>query len=300
MSLTESDRIVTAVAPRVLGFAPWTPAPSTQEMLDAAKAVLDEYRVLGLLPLTIRQVFYRLVANGSFDRIKSSRTPTKGKAEPEGKPKLAKSEANYKRLGEYINRARRAGILSFNDFRDDGTTRNEAPGYQSVEELEQVVDDVRSQGINKQVGLPIHQLVSCEAAGMVPQLAAVAHDYGVDVISSSGFDGVGAKYSLAQSVSDRGVPVIVHHFGDYDPSGLHVFQSFAEDVGAFVTWFGGRVTFKRVAITPGQIRKFKLPMATAKATDARAFDGRGTVQLEALDPRDIAKLLKTALEENLA
>jgi hypothetical protein len=44
---------------RVRGFAPWRPAPDTLALLDLTRAVLVEYAAY--LPLTLRQVFYRLV-----------------------------------------------------------------------------------------------------------------------------------------------------------------------------------------------------------------------------------------------
>ncbi len=43
---------------RVRGLAPWSPQTGTRELLDRVRAVLIEYEAH--LPLTIRQVFYRL------------------------------------------------------------------------------------------------------------------------------------------------------------------------------------------------------------------------------------------------
>ncbi len=43
---------------RVKGFAPWRPQKKTEALLEDVLGVLDEYREY--LPLTVRQVFYRL------------------------------------------------------------------------------------------------------------------------------------------------------------------------------------------------------------------------------------------------
>ena len=51
------------------------------------------------LPLTVRQIFYRLVGAHGYE----------------------KTEAAYERLGEKIARARRAGIIEFGAIRDDGS-----------------------------------------------------------------------------------------------------------------------------------------------------------------------------------
>lgn len=45
--------------PRVKGFATWRPQKKTLALLEDIDAVLEEYS--GYLPLTIRQIFYRLV-----------------------------------------------------------------------------------------------------------------------------------------------------------------------------------------------------------------------------------------------
>jgi len=52
---------------RVRGLAPWNPQRKTLALLDQVQAVLDEYQ--DHLPLTNRQVFYRLV--GAFDYPKT-------------------------------------------------------------------------------------------------------------------------------------------------------------------------------------------------------------------------------------
>src|SRR5215831_21094084 len=50
---------VQRVRTRVRGFAPWSPEKATLALLDQVQGILDEYA--DHLPLTIRQIFYRLV-----------------------------------------------------------------------------------------------------------------------------------------------------------------------------------------------------------------------------------------------
>ena len=87
---------VTRIRTRARGFAPWNPQAKTLQLLDQVRAVLGEYE--DYLPLTIRQIFYRLVGAHSFE----------------------KTEQAYERLCETLNRARRARLISMNAIRDDG------------------------------------------------------------------------------------------------------------------------------------------------------------------------------------
>ncbi|MEE8408304.1 MAG: tyrosine-type recombinase/integrase [Myxococcota bacterium] len=73
-----------------------------------------------------------------------------------------------------------------------------------------------------------------EAAGMVPQATRVAHELGVPVYSSGGFDSLTTKREAAQRILERHRPTVVLHIGDYDPSGLSIFDSAAEDITAMV------------------------------------------------------------------
>src|SRR6266487_1486294 len=83
------------VRTRVRGFAPWSPKADTLALLDQVRGVLDEYE--DYLPLTIRQIFYRLVGAHEYE----------------------KTERAYQRLIEHLNRARRARMIPMSAIRDD-------------------------------------------------------------------------------------------------------------------------------------------------------------------------------------
>jgi hypothetical protein len=52
-------RTIAARTTRVRGLAPWRPITKSRALLDAVNAILVEYS--DYLPLTVRQLFYRLV-----------------------------------------------------------------------------------------------------------------------------------------------------------------------------------------------------------------------------------------------
>ncbi len=83
---------------RPKGFAPWNPQTKTRILLSDIEAVLEEY--LSYLPLTVRQVFYRLVGKG-----------------------YTKSESFYTQVQEACNRGRRSGRIPFAYVRDDGVSQ---------------------------------------------------------------------------------------------------------------------------------------------------------------------------------
>ena len=141
-------------------------------------------------------------------------------------------------------------------------------------------------------------MVLCEAAGMVPQLARITDPYDVAVASSGGFESVTEQHRLAVKIANEGRRVELLHLGDHDPSGAHLHLSLIENIAAFAETLGGRVSFKRLAVTPQQIAALNLPTAPPKTTDRRAFRG-GTCQLEAIAPDVIRTILEDAIKERI-
>jgi hypothetical protein len=259
---------------RPRGFVPWKPRAETELVIIAVREVLEEYR--DHLPLSLRQVFYRLVATRGFP----------------------KTERDYSRLGEYLNRARRARLIDFDAIRDDGFQRTESIGWDSPETcLTACRDTAERFRIDRQIGQPVRLVVWCEAGGMVPQLERVCAPFSVPVFSSGGFDSVTVKHNVAREFASMGA-VHVLHLGDHDPSGTSVFCSLDEDVRAFLKDMDGDATFTRLAVLPEHIETHRLPTVPPKATDNRAFHGM-TVQCEALPPDVLAGILDGAIHERL-
>jgi len=136
----------------------------------------------------------------------------------------------------------------------------------------------------------------CEAAGMAPQLARAADEYGVDVLTRPGFDSTSLKHDLARELADNEAATEIPHIGDHDPSGVHVFRALAEDIAEMTLGLGGaEPTFSRLAVTPAQARDLNLPSAPPKLTDRRSFDGNETWQAEAIPPDVLAEIVRDAI-----
>src|SRR5262249_53892472 len=247
----------------------------TLALLELVRAVLTEYAEY--LPLTLRQIFYRLVGAHGYE----------------------KTEQAYDRLGEHLNRARRARIVSMSAIRDDGGVVSKPNGWDSDEHFVRTIRAMAERfKLDRCAGQRKRQIVICEAAGMVPQLERVAHPLGATVMSGGGFDSLTDKHNFAAALAGHDRPTEVLHIGDHDPSGGHMFLAFLEDIEAFCRDLGGNATFTRLAVTPKQIERYRLPTAPPKSTDRRAFRGQ-TCQAEALAPDVLAAILRTALEVNI-
>jgi hypothetical protein len=146
---------------RPRGYADWNPKHDTLVVLGQVSEVLREYQAH--LPLTARQIFYRLVGSHGYD----------------------KTERAYARLCEYLVRARRAQMISFDAIRDDGTTHHPYLKYTSPTDFwEQVQGNADHYVRDKLEDQPVYVELWCEAAGMVPQMERIAQPYSVPVYST--------------------------------------------------------------------------------------------------------------------
>lgn len=154
----------------------WNPQQKTIVLLGQIQGILESYSAH--LPMTARQIFYRLVGVYDYD----------------------KTEQAYSRLCELLVKARRAGVISFKDIRDDGTVEKLSYGHTSPTAWWRSVEQYAEQYTRKRnQGQEFYIEVWCEAAGMAPQLAKVALPYGADVYSTGGFSSVTVTYETART-----------------------------------------------------------------------------------------------------
>jgi len=259
---------------RPRGNAPYSPREDALQIITAIKATLNLYQQQ--LPLSMRQIYYRLVSDGLLD----------------------KTESDYSKLCNISNRARRAELLNWSDIRDDGFIERVPAITADINDFKQTcINYAETLTVDRQQGQDRRLVLWCETAGMVPQLVSIAEPYGIPVYSSGGFDGVSQKQRLGVSFANQG-PITVLHIGDLDPSGEHMYSSLQEDITAFCNDAGGDITFARIAVTREQVTEYALPTAPPKKTDNRSFTGL-TTQCEALKPNDLAQIVTDEIQARM-
>lgn len=290
---------------RPRGFAPWSPSPASMRIV---RLVLDVLRIeSAYLPLTARQVFYRLVALYQYP----------------------KTEQGYAGLCDKINRGRRCGLIPWAAIRDDGeTVRWLGPHtghFYGPHDFHSVTAErARYMKLQPVVVQPCVVEVHVEAAGMLPQVAGICRPLGVTCYSSGGFGSATTQYDAARRFAIRDKPTVVLSIGDYDPSGISLYWSWRENVIQFYeqgtkylgTEWGGEGTtrlgiftgmdeepepaplFRRIAVTPDQIREHGFITAPAKKTDKRGDWDGNTVQCEAIPSALLAEIVRACILEH--
>jgi hypothetical protein len=185
-------------------------------------------------------------------------------------------------------------------IRDDGIVLRRPVYYDDAEDfLASLRHRAENFQLNRTAGQPVQLVVTCESVGMVPQLERVVAPYGISVFSCGGFDSTTSQHSFANDVVDHSRDTEVLHIGDHDWWGHKIHNALAENVIKFAAELGNdnKVTFSRLAVTPAQIKRYRLP--TSPPNPKRPSFGP-TCEAEALAPDTLAAILLTAITDRLA
>jgi hypothetical protein len=246
----------------------------TQKIIEAAKAVLGDDR-----PMTLRQVYYRLVATQVVENSKSS----------------------YQAVGRAIVQARKSGEIAWEWIEDRLRQPRNNRGFDNAEHYLRYKLDFGGYNRDPWIGRTdskIELWVEKDAlSGIFEQYAA---RYYLTLNVGRGYDGWSSIYNAALRYDDWG-EVTILYFGDFDPSGEDMVRSLEErltELGAL------HVDIRKCALNLEDVTFYNLPPDFAKKTDSRARGfirkfGDMAVELDALPPAVLRARIQEEIENHV-
>lgn len=239
------------------------------QMTDIADGLFDI--VERYQPMTVRNAFYRAVAEGLVE----------------------KTEKAYKgTVGRLLTEMRRAGRLPYG-WITDSTRWQRKP--RSFSDLDAALEDThrtyrralwREQERNVEVWIEKDAI-----AGVVLDVTAA---WDVPLMSVRGYPSLSFLHSAAEDIAEAGKPTVIFYFGDFDPSGVHIPKKIEADLRSFAP--DAELEFRRMAVTTEQIERWNLPTRPTKTTDSRAHSfGAESVEVDAIEPSDLRELVETCI-----
>lgn len=240
------------------------------DTIDKVNSIVAEYEDQGY-ELTLRQVYYQLVARGF----------------------IPNNERSYKNLGNLINDGRLAGLIDWYAIVD--RTRN-LRGNSHWDRPEDVIDSARySYMLDRWENQPNYVEVWVEKDALIGIVSQICRELDVPHFSCRGYTSQSEMWSAAQRFirQDYRESRTIIHLGDHDPSGIDM----TRDIQERMDMFGADVFVKRVALTMEQIETFCPPPNPTKLSDARASSyireyGHECWELDALEPKVITSLIR--------
>lgn len=240
------------------------------DLIELVNQVVDEYSARGY-ELTLRQVYYQLVARGY----------------------IPNNERSYKNVGSLINDGRLAGLIDWHSVTDRTRNLRKAGHWENPADV--IASARYSYNLDKWKGQPNYVEVWVEKDALVDIVGQACDPLDTPYFSCRGYTSQSEMWSAAQRFirqDDREKRIIIH-LGDHDPSGIDM----TRDIQERLELFGADVYVKRVALTMNQIQTYNPPPNPAKITDSRASKyidqyGNESWELDALEPKVITDLIK--------
>lgn len=232
--------------------------------------------------LTIRGLHYQLVSLGMTNDIQ-----------------------HYKRVVAAMEVARWAGTVAFDVFSDrDRGMVGYTPYLPTLldEKVEEAKDQVgawmTSYSKNKWENQPYYPEVLIEKKALEGVFLKPCQRHNVALGACKGYPSLTFLHDLYNRMylaAYKGKKPVIIYFGDYDPSGDDIPRAIVDNLARF----GVNVELRRIALTQDQVVAWKLPHAPAKETDSRTknWDGLGQVELDAVKPEKLIRLLDGAITD---
>jgi len=250
-----------------------------EETVAAVNQVINQYSI----PLTLRQIYYRLVAGGLIPNRRSA----------------------YNGLSAQLVKAREAGEVDERRI-NDRTRSIEDRAFDSPEDfLNAAIYTTKNRFFRR---FWTTQETYCEAwvekDALSQVIAGAVEDLNTIVAPSRGYSSYTyVKDAVYRFQANRGEAerVVVLHLTDHDPSGLDMTRDLQDRFDAYSRGFLFSVELKRVALTIDQVRQYDLIPNPTKITDSRAGGymaqyGDECWELDAIEPDELVRLVQEAVE----
>jgi hypothetical protein len=250
----------------------------TTALIDAALAILAEQN-----PMTVRQLFYRLVSAN----VIPNDTPS------------------YLRVSECMTKARDDGRCSFDWIADRSRPDYRAGGFIDAVEYANTVRGAYSK--NHWETQPEHVELWVEKDAIIGSIERTCKDLGVTIRVGRGYWSTTAAHEIAEYFDTIEKPITAFYLGDHDPSGRDI----PRDLEERVRRYGRRSIFdvERLAIHKADIIAFDLPPLPLKkkadgsdsdprAKKFRVEHGTQAVELDALPPVELRRRIEEAIKRH--
>ena len=245
----------------------------TKETIHQAERIIEQYQAQGF-SLTLRQLYYQFVARVLIEN----------------------TDRAYKRLGNIVSDARRAGLIDWDSIEDRTRFVRGLPSWGKPQDILESARDGYHRDLWESQDLRMEVWIEKDA--LVGVIEAVCKENDVDFFSCRGYVSDSEMWGAARRIlryHRAGQRTIILHLGDHDPSGIDMTRDIRDRLNLF-TFYKAGLEVRRIALTMEQVEELNPPPNPAKISDSRfaqymSEHGAESWELDALEPAYIAALI---------
>ena len=226
-------------------------------------------------PMTVRQIFYRLVSRGI----------------------IRKDESEYKNVVCRLTaEMRKDGDLPFTWIADNTRWMRKPTTDHNLKSALKRTAEAYRRCVWDNMNCYVEIWLEKEAlAGVVYDVTDV---YDVPLMVTRGYSSLSFLYSAGSMLADMEKPVYIYYFGDHDPSGKDISRVVESQLREFAP--DTEINFELSAVTPWQIQEYNLITRPTKKTDTRSKNFRGeSVELDAIPPNELRSIVNNCIEQHI-
>lgn len=261
--------------------------PASMRLIGLMNAIIEEY-IADNYRLTVRQLYYQLVARGFIEN----------------------TERSYQNTTALVNDAKLAGMMDWDAIEDRTRAFIRRSRWESAAEISRAA--ANNFHMDQWIGQKLRVVCIVEKEALAGVLERACHAYDVPLLAARGYPSGTVLREFCQTdvlpairaskAAGRMQRVIVLHLGDHDPSGIDMSRDLAKRIQLFSEDEFDVDELRRIALTMDQITAQKPPPNPAKQTDSRFTgyaDKYGTKswELDALKPHYLDKLLRQHIQK---
>lgn len=238
--------------------------------------IVEEYQAQGFR-LTIRQLYYQLVARGHIENTVRS----------------------YDNTVAMMTNARMAGLIDWDAIEDRTRGVVERNHWSSGGEILDAVASQYHEDLWQDQPYRVFVIVEKEALAGV--LERTCREWDVPLLPARGYPSATTLREFAKGrIMRASQKIVVLHLGDHDPSGIDMSRDLQERLELF-SRNTAPIDFRRLALNMDQVEEQTPPPNPAKITDSRyasyrALYGEESWELDALSPQYLHKLVSAEVE----
>lgn len=258
-------------------------------LLNEAIEVLTEEQ-----PCTLRQLFYRLISRGV----------------------LPNSQADYKRLGTLMTRARESKIVPRRWLVDHTRSTDKPSSWSGLNDFADTVREAYRKDYWASLDHHVEVFVEKDAVAGTIQPATRENDVSLHVCR--GYASVSFAGEIAEEWRRIKKPIFAYYLGDFDPSGFDIERDLREKLERYSgrTCYGPEddprfidpdqdgFAWTRLGVNKSDFDEFDLVRLPIKRGDCRAkgfVDRHGTfgAEIDAIPPTELRRRVTAAIDEHI-
>ena len=226
-------------------------------------------------PMTVRQVFYRLVSAGV----------------------IGKTESEYNcTVVRLLTQMRLDGSIPFHWIADNTRWMRKPETHSDLKSMLEITVATYRRAL--WLDQPVYVEIWLEKDALSGVVYRITSKWDVPLMVTRGYPSLSFLYNAAEAIEAEEKPAYLYYFGDWDPSGVDIPRVIEKRLGELAP--GAEIHFERVAVSPDQVGLWDLPTRPTKKTDTRSKSFQGaSVELDAIPPNDLRDLVNNCIQGHI-